>query len=692
MKHCVKYLNILIFLALLGLFFVVAPYNKLSTNLISLLPQNEETKLLKVYENFQSSREILVAIKSENIKDIKNLEKRVLQNSFIKLKKNFFTNKEYREYIKKYQFYLQNFDAKNLENIEVKLQKSYENILLNPYYNAIDKNDPLELFSNRKINTPIEFKNAHYYLKDYGYMSIFTFENGVEFQKVYNVFEKELKADVKVFSPIFYFVQNEKIIKSQVNFLVFIALSILILLYVVILKNIFLLFNTILTLLSASILALLVVTSVYGEVSIFVMVFGMAISTIAIDYMFHNYFCGFYEKKSGFNRAVFYGFLSTFIAFFIISFVDFAFIKQVSFYACISLGYSYIVFTFLFPKIGFTCKEITQKIPHLSLLKNYKYFVFILLAVIVYSSLHVKMDLNIKSLDYDNVKLKKLENFFTNKLQNKDTIPFIIKAKTLESLIDKSVEFRALHVDAIVPLSNLISKKEYDKKHKLFSEIDFLHVKEKISTHAQGIGFRKGFFQKSYPEILLSPQKPNIDEKSIRKYGFDVEFDGEFYYSFGFVKKGEVADGVYLVSSASLFQKSLKLVYKELFVCGFIIVLSILFILLRVSRENFFKALSFILFPIALILFIISLGDVNILQIFMLFVVVSLSIDYGIYMSEKKVDENSQRAIVFSLMSTFAGFGVLIFSTIGVLFYIGQVATLGLLAIFILLVIGNKNE
>jgi predicted exporter len=85
-----------------------------------------------------------------------------------------------------------------------------------------------------------------------------------------------------------------------------------------------------------------------------------------------------------------------------------------------------------------------------------------------------------------------------------------------------------------------------------------------------------------------------------------------------------------------------------------------------------------------------SLGFVNILQIFMLFVIVSLSIDYGIYMSQKGVSIQTQRAILFSLMSTFAGFGVLVFSSIGVLFYIGEVATLGLLAIFILLFLGEK--
>ena len=42
------------------------------------------------------------------------------------------------------------------------------------------------------------------YLKDYGYMSVFTFEDGTDFRKVYDVFQAELKDEVKVFSSIFH--------------------------------------------------------------------------------------------------------------------------------------------------------------------------------------------------------------------------------------------------------------------------------------------------------------------------------------------------------------------------------------------------------------------------------------------------------------------------------------------------------
>jgi predicted exporter len=71
----------------------------------------------------------------------------------------------------------------------------------------------------------------------------------------------------------------------------------------------------------------------------------------------------------------------------------------------------------------------------------------------------------------------------------------------------------------------------------------------------------------------------------------------------------------------------------------------------------------------------------------MIFILLSISIDFGIYMGAKNLDENSYKAVFYSLLSTFAGFGVLIFSQINALFSIGIIATMGIIAVTILLII-----
>ena len=54
-------------------------------------------------------------------------------------------------------------------------------------------------------------------------------------------------------------------------------------------------------------------------------------------------------------------------------------------------------------------------------------------------------------------------------------------------------------------------------------------------------------------------------------------------------------------------------------------------------------------------------------------------------------NQNSYEAILYSLLSTFAGFGVLIFSNVNALFSIGITATIGILAITLLLIILKRS-
>jgi predicted exporter len=105
------------------------------------------------------------------------------------------------------------------------------------------------------------------------------------------------------------------------------------------------------------------------------------------------------------------------------------------------------------------------------------------------------------------------------------------------------------------------------------------------------------------------------------------------------------------------------------------------------TRDNYLLSFTYLIFPIALILSLSFFMTFNILHFFMLFVILSISIDFGIYLGSKELDKSIYRAILYSLFSTFAGFGVLIFSKINALFSIGIIASIGILAIALLIII-----
>lgn len=141
-----------------------------------------------------------------------------------------------------------------------------------------------------------------------------------------------------------------------------------------------------------------------------------------------------------------------------------------------------------------------------------------------------------------------------------------------------------------------------------------------------------------------------------------------------------------------MFEDELIKIEKELIFYG---ALSIFFIISIISisyRKNILIYLSFLFFPFSMILSLTLFIELNILHIFILFIILSISIDYGIYISSYKKDKNTNKAIFYSILTTFAGFGVLIFSSINALFSIGISATIGVLSILFLLIFLKKEK
>ncbi|RXJ85596.1 hypothetical protein CRU93_10900, partial [Arcobacter sp. CECT 8985] len=191
---------------------------------------------------------------------------------------------------------------------------------------------------------------------------------------------------------------------------------------------------------------------------------------------------------------------------------------------------------------------------------------------------------------------------------------------------------------------------------------------------------------------------PSYTIKSLEKLDIDVlKINNNFYISTD-IKKADLdlvksKDFIYVLSFSMLFEKSLQDSKNNLLLLGSITLFIIFIILYIVTKKRFFNAVNFILFPISIILYYSYFVEFNILHIFMIFIILALSIDYGIYFS-KDATLQTNKAIAYSLLSTFAGFGVLIFSQINSLKSIGMVTTIAVISITILLIFSKryKNE
>ena len=674
-------------------------YTRLSTSLLSILPSGEIKEMLQNFNKTQNSKILLLSVEGfdeEALKKMQRVENQLKELPLVSSKETM-QNVQLNSHKEDYKLFIYPINKEKLIQLDAKkeLNTFYEEMSTSFFPVHIDKQDPFALLAYPERKS-LKLRNGYLTLNEYGYLSYFKLKSNSfeEYQQLYDQIYKIVKddTDIKVFSPIFYYVENSNAIRSDVNKIILIAMTILLLLYLVILRDIPLLLNTLATLGTSAMLAIIFITQLYGEVSIFVFVFGVSISSIAIDYMFHHYLHGYYVEKKAFNKEVFFGFLTTVSAFLILSFTSFLLIKQISIFAIFSLLISYLHFAFIYPDIGF--KVFKSKMPVLNKsmrFVNPKMLLFVSIVAILISFMWIRFDLNLKNLDYDNKDLKQTEAFFSKAFEKNKSISFAIKAKTIDDLIMYAQQIQYKIPSTRLPIATLVSKSSYDENSALLASLGDL--RNTLKVEAKKIGFKDGYFDDAY---IVNKKFISYTPEDLKEYGIEILKMNNMYITYGRVN--EVSYPAVLkysfVESLSLkerFESSMKSSISALAKLGIIALFVIVLLLYLITREAMGYALLFLLFPIAMVGIYAYFTAINILHIFMLFVILAIGIDYAIYLS-KKNDALTKEAISYSLISTFAGFGVLVFSEINALFSMGIVATIGIVSILLLLVFIKEGE
>lgn len=700
MNHFIKRLNILVLLLCATLFFTLGYHQHISNSVLSILPTGENKALLQQYDQFQNSKTLLIAQKGLNEASFKSFQ--ALQNRLLTLKELTLqttqTNEVFETYKKEYALYYKTFDQEKFNNLDVKqeLEQLYTQLTQSFFAPSIDTIDPFGLFTSNTTANLLQLKNNHLSIHNYGYAAVFTIDSNVNTLQKYQALYKTLheivppNENIQMFSTLFYYVENEQAIKSDVNIIVTLALIALLVLYVIIVRNIQLLFHTLTALLTSTVVAMLFITVVYDEVSVFVIVFGISISSVAIDYMFHHYMHDYYNSKKAFNKEVFYGFMTTFIAFFVVSFISFDLIKQISLFTLVALCISYIQFAFLFPIIGFKAPK-TLPFSFVNFALPSKYILLFSIMGIIVGAFFIQLDTNLKNLDYDNKSLKIQEQFFKNIFEKEASIPVILTAKNVDELLENFAHLQNHYTTVQSKLDTLITSKEFTQTNALLQSKAFQTLQSKIQKNALLYGFRPEFFAQSYQTKM---QIPTWSLETLQSMGFDILHVNGKLATLVSVSQQEFSQKPQLpfakpLSLRLMFEESLTAIQHQLVFLGAITVIVIFILLALITKKAFFKAMNFLLFPLSMIMLFSLFTPFNVLHLFMLFIIMALCIDYAIY-TAKSLDTQTKKAIIYSLLSTFAGFGVLVFSQINALQSIGSIATIAVLSLFILLIFSKR--
>ena len=696
-----KYSNFIILFILLGIGIFFKNDIHISTNLLSLFASKNTIEKLSIADKLGYSKEMYIAVKGfddSSKRKVKELsQKLVALQDISRVQSTFLPSSEILEYYKKQYPILATFNNEVQTNTSVntKLQKLYDAQFTNVFYSPIDKNDPLKLFDFKNKNVSMNAQDGEFIkLGTYGYLIKATTNISPSQMGKAKVLYDEVNLllssykDVTAFAPFFYTVENSQKIKNDVKWIVLLSGIVLLFVYYLLLKNISLLLHTLVALGSSMLFAILVGSLFLDDINALSLAFGMTITAVSIDYLLHYYFHNFYKSKNIVDKNVFYGFLTTVGAFGIFSFIPIPMISQISLFAALSLFFAYVLFTFVFPLLKIEAYHSQpQSIQNP---KKIPAYIFFILSVLLLGSsfINIKLDDNIRNLDYQNTKLQKSEELFKS-AQKKELFPVMVKATTKDELIEELHKLQD-KIDITFSFADFVpTKKSCLQKIELLNSYDFDRLNKLLNEEALKIGYKKDYFEDSYKFINndLSCEINNL--KIFEFYNLGVYYDQKNYYTLAFVNDTKAAQEFKFVESISIkdiFQKSSLEMYSSLILYSFIVVGFILVLLIFFVKHRFLYALNYILFPASLVLFVLSMYyEVNIMHIFSLVILMAIGIDFGIYMSNTSRESTTMLAIKYSLLSTFGAFGVLIFSSIVALNSIGLVVSLGIAAIYILM-------
>ena len=686
-----KYINVVIFVLLSLIYFSFSSQIKFSTNFIEIFFSQQSIKLFDIAKKLGSSDEILIAKKGFTKESFTELEKIANELREIpeisRVEVSLKPSNEMKKYFIKNYYILSDFDNERISKEEIKkrLQNIYDKIYNSAIYEPINAYDPLELFTQKTVSNQKRIK-----LKDYGYVikakTFINTSSATESRVVYNKINAVLEKheDIVAIAPFFYLVENSAHIRGDAQKIMLISTLFLLILYFFILKNIKLFFNTVITIGSSILSSILVTFIMFGSISILALVFGISITTISIDYMFHYYFHGdFSSKKFIVKKRVLFGFMTTFGVFVIFSFIDIRLFSQLAVFSAVSLSVAYLLFSFVFIHLGIVPPKLKRKVQKTLQFKPL-HVVLLSLLMLGYVYQNLEFDSNLKNLDYQNKKLINLSKKFNEGLSCNNYQKVIINETTKERLLQRYEELLEKHPTMLGIGKFVYSDKKCNERVKKLKNYDFKNLKRSIEMYAEQIGF-KNAFSNSYKGIEnVTCNMQVIDDMKFKI----IEYDNKFH-TVGLISSNDLVEEslhVEVVDLGKTLSNDTKEMKSTLVKYMAISIIFIILTLFYLSGVKILYPLMYLLFPLSLVLFVIALmGQINVKHLFALVILLAISIDYGIYLHNTKTTMQTKIAIKYALLSTICGFGVLIFSSTVALHSIGLVISIGVGAVYILL-------
>jgi len=692
---------LIVYLAVMLLAGLLFSPSRFSTDMLSIFPQNSYTKQLEDASKLQSLNRLVIISKNSDDASLERIETianklRNLDGVDELLFKVGDIHSPAAAYLREHYAERLDLNSSRAEQpyIRSRMHALYTQMQSSFLFSSLNTADPLELFSDPMQRKSSRSKNGILLFGGQDYMLTATLKNSVTDVEAAQRLYEEVHAitdgyggEVTAFAPHFFTAENSARIKNEVNLIITATMVLLLLFYALTLRDIKVLLLTSLALGSSLFVGLSAVTFFFKEVSIFTLAFGSGIAMMAVDYFFHYYFHGYYSEGEKSRKKVFYAFLTTLSGFGILCFADFPLIQQLALLGIVALAFAYFQFGFLFASWRFEPKKKRLKLGALGRgFVSPKAVTLFSLLLLGFAVSQLRFNGDLRQLDYQNDKLLALQKEIKGGAG--EAKPLLVYGDSVDAVLVKLERLRKGH-PSLRSLADMARSKEgFAVYSRELSKIEFSALRSTLDAEGIAAGFRPGTFRGSYPFVAdIRYFEPDL--AVAKELGFETLQLGEGrWMSLAFIDEESArtlpfGEDLVLLEASTLMRKGVEKVLDQLVLISGVTLGFIALLLLYLLKKRAFVAFNYVLFPLGVIASALALeGSFSVMHLFALIIVMVAGIDYGIYMSDAR--EGTDEAIYYAMLTTFAGFGIFVFSHIGALHHIGLVIALGIASTFML--------
>ena len=406
--------------------------------------------------------------------------------------------------------------------------------------------------------------------------------------------------------------------------------------------------------------------------------FGASLVGICIDYTYHRFYCS--DDKKALFQNIFYSFLTTICCFGVLLFSDFALLKQIALFTIGGLCGTF-AWVFICPAITNT-KKTPIKMFEIPFKKTF-FVIFIILCVIGLAKTNINH--SPQNLYKPTEELQKQENFFISLNGENFSHLLIIQGNDLEEVLQKEEkikeDFNFFSVSSLLP-----SQKRQTENARLIQKL----YEKQASTLQADLGLKQSPNFKTTP---IATQKDFQDKFPLLMQQFIVQTKSGMWSIIPLSNTPKINQtGVFVFKPSSFLSDQLDLqaqkTYQTLLICFVFLFILLCFIYKKSAFKYLFPSVLAVIGTIGILSL---LGQpITFFHFLSLFIVIGLSMDYTIFLFNKKGDYF--KPVLFSFLSSFIGFGLLSFVHFYLVAVMGQTIALGLLLSFCLTLMLRRKE